>query len=251
MRLTEKLMQSYFNLVYNPVYDFTTGRLSRYYKLQKTCIGMLEFNNNDSILCVGVGTGNEVLHIFKANRNVRIIGVDYSETALHKAYEKALQLGKEIKVLKMDARYLEFAPGTFDKVLCIHVMDFVEDSQQVTREIFRVLREEGQFVITYSSEPEGIKLGSSLLRDTVRTNLASGENRVKVIFSLIPRVLMGFVYLPQLIFRPKKRVYSRRELKAMIAQLTDGGFQIEEEPVYQDFIVYGRKSTKGGKSDAP
>ncbi len=62
---------------------------------------------------------------------------------------------------------------------------------------------------------------------------------------------MGFVYLPQLIFRPKKRVYSRRELKAMIAQLTDGGFQIEEEPVYQDFIVYGRKSTKGGKSDAP
>jgi hypothetical protein len=36
----------------------------------------------------------------------------------------------------------------------------------------------------------------------------------------------------------------------MIAQLTNGGFQVEEDPVYQDFIVYGRKSTKGGETDA-
>jgi hypothetical protein len=64
-------------------------------------------------------------------------------------------------------------------------------------------------------------------------------------------MLMGFIYLPQMVFRPKKNVYSRRELKAMIAQVTDGGFHIGEDPVYQDFILYGRKSTKGGKSHAP
>ena len=141
MSLAEKLKQAYFNSVYNPVYDFTTGQLHRYYKLQKTCIDKFKFKDNDSVLCVGVGTGNEVLHILQANRNVSVIGVDYSETALHRAYAKALQLGKEIKVLNMDARYLEFSPGTFDKVLCIHVMDFLQDSRQVTNEIFRVLRE--------------------------------------------------------------------------------------------------------------
>ena len=250
MSLAEKLMQAYFNLVYNPVYDFTTARLSRYLKLQQACISKLEFNDNDSVLCVGVGTGNEVLHILQANRSVSIVGVDYSEIALHRTYAKALQLGKEIKVLNMDARHLEFSPGTFDKVLCIHVMDFLQDCRQVTNEIFRVLREGGQFAITYPSDKEDIKLGSSLLKDTINNGIASGKNRVRVIWSLIPRMLMGFIYLPQMVFRPKKNVYSRRELKAMIAQVTDGGFHIWEDPVYQDFIVFGRKSTKGGKSDA-
>ena len=250
MSFAKKLLQAYFNFIYNPVYDFTTARLSRYYKLQQTCVDKLELKNDDTVLCVGVGTGNEVLHILQANRNVSIIGVDYSETALHKAYVKALQLGKEIKVLNMDVRHLEFAPGIFDKVLCIHVMDFLQDSQQVTNEIFSVLREGGQFVITYPSDKEDIKLCSSLLKDTINNGIASGKNRVRVIWSLIPRMLMGFIYLPQMVFRPKKNVYSRRELKAMIAQVTDGGFHIWEDPVYQDFIVFGRKSTKGGKSDA-
>ena len=250
MSFAKKLLQVYFNFIYNPVYDFTTARLSRYYKLQQTCVDKLELKNDDTVLCVGVGTGNEVLHILQANRNVSIIGVDYSETALHKAYVKALQLGKEIKVLNMDVRHLEFAPGIFDKVLCIHVMDFLQDSQQVTNEIFSVLREGGQFVITYPSDKEDIKLGSSLLKDTINNGIASGKNRVRVIWSLIPRMLMGFIYLPQMVFRPKKNVYSRRELKAMIDSLTNGGFHIWEDPVYQDFIVFGRKSTKGGKSDA-
>ena len=247
MRLVEKLMQAYFNLVYNPVYDFTTARINRYSKLQQTCISKLDFKDSDSVLCVGVGTGNEVLHILRANRRVGIIGVDYSEIALRKAYKKALQSGKEIEVLKMDARHLEFSPGTFDKVLCIHVMDFLQDSQQVTNEIFRVLREGGQFVITYPSDKEDIRLGSSLLKDAINDGLASGENRVRVILGLIPQVLTGFICLPQIVFRPKKNVYSHCKLKAMIDSLTNGGFHIKQDPVYQDFIVCGRKSTKGDK----
>ena len=250
MSFSAKLMRFYFNFVYNPVYDFSTGRLHRYYTLQKACIGKFEFKDNDTVLCVGVGTGNEVLHILRANRNVSIVGIDYSETALQRASEKALSLGKEIEVLNVDAQHLEFATGSFDKVLCLHVMDFMENNRQATREIFRVLRDGGQFVITYPSDKEDIKLGSGLLKDTINNGLASGKNRIRVILGLVPRFLMGFVYLPQLILRPKKNIYSRRELRAMFAQLTDGGFHIEEDPVYQDFIVYGRKLTIGGKTDA-
>lgn len=104
-------------------------------------------------------------------------------------------------------------------------------------------------MITYPSAKEGLKLGCNILRDVVRTNLASSKHRIKVIARIVAQMLMGFVYLP-LVFRPKKRFYSYCELQAMIAQLTNGGFQVEEDPVYQDFIVYGRKSTKGGETDA-
>ena len=249
MSIAEKLKRIYFDSVYNRIYDSMTAQLNRYRKLQSICVSKLELRDGDKVLCAGVGTGNEILHILQTKRNVEIFGVDYSRIALEKAYKKALRFGSEIKVLIMDVRHLEFAAASFDKVLCLHVMDFVEDSRQVTNEIFRVLRDGGQFVITYPSAKEGLKLGCNLVKDMVRTNLRSGRHRVKVIVDIVVQVLMGFVYLP-LVFRPKKRFYSCCELQAMIAQLTNGGFQIEEDPVYQDFIVYGRKSTKGGGTDA-
>lgn len=241
-------MQAYFNLVYNPVYDFTTGRLNRYQKLQRECVDKLRLGDNDTILCVGLGTGNEISHILSTNRNVSIIGVDYSNTALQKAYKKALRLGKEIEILVMDAQRLQFTTGSFDKVLCLHVMDFIEDKRKAAKEIIRVLKDGGQYVITYPSDKEE-KLGCSLLRDIIRDNLKSGKHPVKAFFKLVAQMLTGFVYLP-LLARPNKSFYSRGELEAMITQLATGDFQIDEDPVYQDFIVYGRKPAKGGKSDA-
>jgi hypothetical protein len=62
-------------------------------------------------------------------------------------------------------------------------------------------------------------------------------------------MMVAIVYLP-LLFRPKRKFYSRSELVAMITHLTTGDFYIEEDLVYQDFIVYGRKLTEGGKSNA-
>ncbi|MBA7662877.1 2-methoxy-6-polyprenyl-1,4-benzoquinol methylase [subsurface metagenome] len=245
MSFANKLMQAYFNYAYNPVYDFATARLNRYRKLQESCIGKLEFEDKDRVLCVGLGTGNEVFHILRTNASVSIVGIDYSHTALQKAYKKALRLGREIEVLIMDARSLDLANGSFDKVLCIHVMDFVEENEKVTDEILRVLKDGGQFVITYPSEKEGARLGLNLLKDGIRHNVNSRKNRIKILLESLAQMLVGIVYLP-LLFRPKRKSYSRRELEAMITRLTTADFQIEEDSVYQDFIVYGRKLTEGG-----
>ena len=59
MNIKGKMMQAYFNYAYNAVYDLTTGRLNRYHWLQKRCVDKLGLHDNDRILCVGVGTGNE------------------------------------------------------------------------------------------------------------------------------------------------------------------------------------------------
>ena len=233
-------MQAYFNYAYNAVYDFTTARLNRYRTLQERCVGKLEFEDNDRVLCVGLGTGNEILHILQMNGNVSITGVDYSSTALRKAYKKALRLGKEIELLLMDARKLEFAAGSFDKVLCLHVMDSIPENTEVTSEILRVLKKAGQFVITYPSDKEGPKLGFNLLKDSIHHYMDSGKHRIRAFLEFITQMVVGIVYLP-LLFRPKKMSYSRSQLEAIITESTTGDFQIEEEPVYQDFIVYGKK----------
>jgi ubiquinone/menaquinone biosynthesis C-methylase UbiE len=235
-----KLIQIYFNIAYNQVYDFTTARLNRYRKLQEKCVGKLELKDNDKILCVGIGTGNEVFHILGMSRNVSIIGVDYSSTALRKAYKKALRLGKEVELLVMDAPKLEFAAGSCDNVLCLHVMDFIAENTEVTNEILRVLKKAGQFVITYPSDKEGPKLGFNLLKDSIHSNLDPGKHRIMAFFALMTQIVVGIAYLP-LLFRHNKRVYSRSQVEAIITEATDGDFQIEEDTVYQDFIVYGKK----------
>ncbi|MBA7653800.1 2-methoxy-6-polyprenyl-1,4-benzoquinol methylase [subsurface metagenome] len=249
MNFVSKLMRAYFDYAYNPVYDFTIARLNSYRKLQKRCVDKLELKDNDRVLCVGVGTGNEIFHILEVNRNVDIVGVDYSHTALQKAYKKAWALGKEIEGFIMDARRLEFAAGSFDKALCIHVMDFVQEKEGVTNEILRVLKAGGQFVITYPSDKEGPRLGVNLLRDNVRHGISSGKHRIATLLETLARMLVGLIYLP-LLLRPKQKFYSRSELEAVISQSNSVDLQIEEYFVYQDFIVYGRKSSEGGKQNA-
>ncbi|MFC2051708.1 class I SAM-dependent methyltransferase [Chloroflexota bacterium] len=240
MDLGTKLIRFYFNRVYNPVYDLTTAQRSLFQKLQTTCIDKFtKFNEGDTVLCAGVGTGNEIINMLKRNSKVSIVGVDYSGTALRKASKKALLTGKSIRLLNMDIQSLEFVTGSFDKVLCIHVMDFVQDDEKATAEIIRVLKRGGEFVITYPSEKENSELGINLFKDSLHQNLGAG-NRIKGISRFLAQTVMSTVYLP-LLLRSKRKCYSSEELQRMFVKLVDGDFQIEAYPTYQDFIVYGRK----------
>lgn len=240
MSLGEKLVQIYFDLAYNPAYDITTGRLNLYRQLQSKCVAKLELTERDRVLCVGCGTGNEIFHILQVNRKVHVIGIDYSKTALHRIQKKSLSCGRKIQTILMDAQHLEFANGSFDKVLCLHLMDFVADHRQVTKEIMRVLGDGGRFVITYPSGKEGAQLGLNILKDIIRSNMDSGKHFVRALLESIIGMTMGAVYFP-LILRQKTKAYTRHELEAMIAGLTNNSVQIEEEPMYHDFIVCGNK----------
>lgn len=233
------LMKLYFNYVYNPVYDFIMAQLTSYNNLQSLCINRFEFNDSDKVLCVGIGTGNEVARILDAGRNIDIVGVDYSVSALKRAQKKALAAGKDIEVLPMDVRSLEFTTGSFDKVLCIHVMDFIIDAGKATSEIVRVLNNGGQFVITYPSDRENMSLGLHVMRDSIRHYVKSRE-LMRIFWLLLSMLLGSIVYLP-LLFRRGSKSYSYDELKAMFSELTGGDVNIEKFLLYNDFIVYGRK----------
>jgi ubiquinone/menaquinone biosynthesis C-methylase UbiE len=244
VKLANRLVRCYFDLVYNRVYDFSTAHLNRYQRLQRQCLDLLEFRDNDRVLCAGVGTGNEVLRILEANQTVNIVGIDYSRPALRKAYSRALKHGKRIDVFLMDARHLDFPDESFDAAVCLHVMDFVKENVQVTAEILRVLKKGGQFVITYPSIKEGPGLARALLANHVRHDPQLRQRHITSDLKSAGRMLAGIVYLPFLM-RPKPNPYSRSELRTMIGQLASRGFHIEEDPVYQDFIVYGRKEEGG------
>ncbi|MFH1382649.1 MAG: class I SAM-dependent methyltransferase [Chloroflexota bacterium] len=232
------MLRAYFNYVYNPVYDRTTARLERYSTLQKRCIEKLELAAGNSILCVGIGTGNELTRMFQANRDIEVTGIDFSQTALNKAEQKATALGKAIKTQVMDAHHLEFPPESFDRVLCFHVMDFVTDVDQVSAEILRVVKTGGKFVITYPSGKEGLKSSYGLFKDGLNSRKKGNKPAGLSLISFLGQMWMGVVYLP-LLFRPKRKCYSREQLEKLLTTTRQCTFHIDIDPVYQDFIVYG------------
>lgn len=240
MQISQNFFKIYFDIAYNRVYDFTTARTIAYDNLQKTCVNKLSIKDSDLLLCAGLGTGNEIAKIFSLNANVKICGVDFSKRALNKAYAKALKLGKEIEVLEADVRHLKFQTGTFDHVLCIHLMDFVKEPQQITQELLRTLRAGGKFVVTFPSNSEGVKLGLSILKEEIDHNRSLGKSFLRSSVELTARFIIGLVYIP-ILFRRGKKYYSHSELDQIIQELNPASYKIEEFPIYGDFIVSGSK----------
>ena len=239
--MSKGLMRLYFDGVYNRAYDLTVARLSPYHRLQAHCLDKLELSGDKSILCVGLGTGNEVLGILARNGtgHLSLTGVDISMSGLDRASRKAQGRGKEIAALRMDAHRLGFSDGSFDVVICLHLMGFLEDDARATREVFRVLRGGGQFVITYPSGRGGPGLAGEIWHG-VWGKLRAGKY-TQATEECLAGLGAGMLYMPASLWvRPKQGFYSLSDLKALLS-FTPGGYFIEEDPVYQDFIVYGRK----------
>jgi ubiquinone/menaquinone biosynthesis C-methylase UbiE len=236
LALSERMLRAYFDRAYNPAYDLTTARINSYRTLQLKCVKKLHPSSGDRVLCIGMGTGNEVPHILQAQPDVEVVGIDQSRSALRKARRKVLESGKRMDVSIMDAHHLAFTTGSFDRILCIHVTDFVDDRRQVTSEALRVLKDGGRFVITYPAGEENAGMGLALLKGSME----EFRHPIQWLLRILTYVLAVCVYLPML-FRPNKRPISREELYALLGGFTTSDLEAEEDTVYRDFIVCGTK----------
>jgi ubiquinone/menaquinone biosynthesis C-methylase UbiE len=230
------LQRAYFDHVYNPLYDATTATLNRYRMLQARCIRMLELQSSRSILCVGMGTGNEAVTILAAAPHIEVSGIDLSASALAASRRKLRRIGRQADLRRMDAASLQFADGSFDRALCLHVLDFVEDAGRVIREVLRVLRPGGRVVLTLPSRPDGPLLEAGLARDHVQSALRSGTHPLRVLAEVILRFSMSLVYAP-LAMRPRGASFTIPRVHRLLAGLSIRSVAIEEEPAYQDLIV--------------
>lgn len=96
-----------------------------------------KLKNKGSVLEIGCGNGKLTREL--ARFGFQIVGIDTSSEAIRLA--KSLK-GK-VEFIKGDARELKFKDGQFDTVLCLHVLEHVQDAEGLTRESFRILRNGG------------------------------------------------------------------------------------------------------------
>lgn len=103
----------------------------------------------DCLLCVGIGTGRNA-SLF-AQKGVIIDGIDISEGMMKEAKKKLSD--KNVRFTVADAgHHIPFASNTFDYVLCMRVLKYILTWEQTIKEVSRVLKEGGIFVLDMANQ---------------------------------------------------------------------------------------------------
>src|SRR6476661_1314329 len=125
------------------VYDFTFGPTLHPGRLR--AIERMDIQPGERVLEVGVGTG---INLSLYPKNCSVIGIDFSESMLEIARERAERKDiRNVRLLQMDAADLKFADDAFDIVYAPYLISVVPDPVQVAREMRRVCRPGGRIVI--------------------------------------------------------------------------------------------------------
>jgi phosphatidylethanolamine/phosphatidyl-N-methylethanolamine N-methyltransferase len=125
------------------VYDLTFGPAlhpGRIFAIERMGIQL-----GDKVLEVGVGTGiNTSLY----PRTCHVTGIDFSAPMLEKARARvARERIRHVRLLEMDAASLKFPDDSFDIVYAPYLMNVVCDPVKVVREMRRVCRPGGKFIL--------------------------------------------------------------------------------------------------------
>lgn len=92
-----------------------------------------------------VGCGGGFSCEYMAARGVSVSGIDQSQKCIEAATQHAIINGFEIEYRCGVAEQMPYADQSFDVVVCVDVLEHVEDVNRVIAEIFRILKPNGLF----------------------------------------------------------------------------------------------------------
>lgn len=102
-------------------------------------------------LVLDVATGTARTHLALLGQpafNGHVIGLDYSRKMLTMAAQKIAPFSHRAALIYQPAEALPFDDETFDAVLCLEALEFMDDDDVVVAELVRVLRPGGLLLIT-------------------------------------------------------------------------------------------------------
>jgi ubiquinone/menaquinone biosynthesis C-methylase UbiE len=102
------------------------------------------------ILEIGCGRGDFSIYLAQKYPDAKITGIDFSQVAIDKANEKS-KLHSQLNNLyfqKDDATKLSFQSDSYDLVISCETLEHVNNQNLMLKEIYRVLKTDGNYIIT-------------------------------------------------------------------------------------------------------
>ncbi len=151
-----KQLSRMFNTIsskYDQFNDIMSMGLARVWR--KKAILSLKPYKHDTILDIAAGTADISIKAFEYITPTQIIGIDVSEKMLEIGAEKVAKAGLSDKItLKVeDVSKMNFADESFDAAITSFGIRNFDKLEESIREVHRVLKPKGKFVILEMSEP--------------------------------------------------------------------------------------------------
>jgi len=101
----------------------------------------------DGKAILDVGCGDGLLALELARRGANVLGVDTSERLIAAARKRAKERGADVRFDIARAEALPFETASFDVVIAVTVLCFVEDATTAVDEMVRVLKPGGRLIV--------------------------------------------------------------------------------------------------------
>ena len=112
-------------------------------------IKTLVIDDGQHILEIGHGNAGHLKSIMSLAKNLRYTGVDISETMHNEARKLNKEFENQADFVLYEGKELPFQDGTFNKIFTVNTVYFWENPVGFLNEIYRVLKDDGTFVLTF------------------------------------------------------------------------------------------------------
>jgi len=112
-------------------------------------IKTLLIEDDENILEIGHGNAAHVKSLLSLAQNLKYTGIDISETMYYEARRLNKEFKNQAEFVLYEGTKLPFEDKTFDKIFTVNTVYFWENPVEYLNEIYRVLKTEGTFVLTF------------------------------------------------------------------------------------------------------
>lgn len=112
-------------------------------------IKTLVIDDEQQILEIGHGNAAHLKSIMSLAKNLRYTGIDISETMHNEAKRLNKEFESEADFVLYEGKRLPFRDRSFDKIFTVNTVYFWENPVEFLNEIYRVLKDDGTFVLTF------------------------------------------------------------------------------------------------------
>ncbi|UHO36896.1 class I SAM-dependent methyltransferase [Chryseobacterium capnotolerans] len=112
-------------------------------------IRALLIEDDERILEIGHGNAGHLKNIFSLAKGLKYTGIDISETMHSEAKRLNQEFESQADFVLYKGTKLPFEDETFDKIFTVNTVYFWKNPVDFLNEIFRVLKDNGTFVLTF------------------------------------------------------------------------------------------------------